>query len=477
MRTNVAPNRTPITTHEGAQAVRTTATDQLRRSVMACMLFEGEFYEDGESIATRIHSEVTDILVRYPVNGPGIVANIAYEARTKFKLRHAPLWLIVALVRHNTKESREVVSGAIASCIQRPDELAELVSMYWKTKGDNDKKILTKQMKIGLREAFEKFDEWSLSRYVNRDGGVSMRDVMFLIHAKPKDGVKGRDKVWRKSILADNEFAQSALSPREELYQNIAENRLKAPEDTWESALSSGKDKKETFTTLLQEKKLGALALLRNLRNMTEAGVDKDLIRQGIRDMKTERVLPFRFITAARYAMWAEPELEAKMFDCLEGTERLSGKTAFLVDHSGSMQQPLSSKSEMTRWEAACALAILMREVCDEVDILAYSEAGVSVPPRRGFALRDALTHCMAWGGTNTQTAILAAAKRGYDRIVVFTDEQSHQTISNPFPGHKKSYFVNVASNQNGIGYRQWVHFDGMSEAVVQYIVEYEKQA
>lgn len=453
MRTNVAPNRTPITTHEGAQAVRTTATEQLRRSVMACMLWEDTFYEDGVSIAERIQTEVTDLLVRHPLTGPGIVANIAYEARTKFKLRHAPLWLIVALIRHNTSDSRSVVSGAIASCVQRPDELAELVSMYWKTQGPTDKKILTKQMKLGLGEAFAKFDEWSLSRYANKDGGVSMRDVMFLSHAKPRG------------------------SNREDLYRRLAEKKLKAPEDTWEAALSAGEDKKATFTALLQEKKLGALALLRNLRNMTEAKVDTELIRQGIRDMKTEKVLPFRFITAARYAPWAEPELEKKMFDCLDVSNKLAGKTTFLIDHSGSMNEKLSAKSEMTRWDAACALAILLREVCEEVDILAYSERGVAVPPRRGFALRDVLTNCMPWGGTYTQNAIMSAAQRGYDRIVVFTDEQSHQTVRNPLVGNSKSYFVNVASNQNGIGYRDWVHFDGMSEAIVQYIIEYENQA
>jgi hypothetical protein len=31
-----------------------------------------------------------------------------------------------------------------------------------------------------------------------------------------------------------------------------------------------------------------------------------------------------------------------------------------------------------------------------------------------------------------------------------------------------------VASNRNGVGYGQWTHIDGFSEAVVEYIAELE---
>jgi 60 kDa SS-A/Ro ribonucleoprotein len=32
-----------------------------------------------------------------------------------------------------------------------------------------------------------------------------------------------------------------------------------------------------------------------------------------------------------------------------------------------------------------------------------------------------------------------------------------------------------VASYQNGVGYRDWTHIDGWSEAVVEYIFQYER--
>jgi len=59
-------------------------------------------------------------------------------------------------------------------------------------------------------------------------------------------------------------------------------------------ALSSGADKREAWEQcLLCEKKLGALALLRNLRNMREAGVDETLVLSTLGATSTARVSPF----------------------------------------------------------------------------------------------------------------------------------------------------------------------------------------
>jgi 60 kDa SS-A/Ro ribonucleoprotein len=41
-------------THEGAVASRVSNLEQLKRSTMACMLWENTFYENGVDIAERI---------------------------------------------------------------------------------------------------------------------------------------------------------------------------------------------------------------------------------------------------------------------------------------------------------------------------------------------------------------------------------------------------------------------------------------
>lgn len=449
MRTNVASPVSRPLTHEGVAASILNPIQQLRRSVMACMLFEDQFYVDGVSVADRIVEEVNTILKRYPEEGPSIVANIAHEARTSGNLRHAPLWLVTALIRANTAATRAVVAGAIFHVIQRPDELAELVAMYWK----DGKKMLPRQVRMGLGLAFQKFDRYSLSKYANRDGAVRMRDVLFLSHAKPKDD-------------------EQAL-----LWKELAEDILKAPENTWEVQLSAGKDKKLAFTNLLAENSLGALALLRNLRNMIEAGVDLDLIRGALKTMKTYRVLPFRFISAARYAPNLESDLEMAMFRSLAEMPKLEGRTILIVDNSGSMYgTKVSEKSDIDRSDAACALAMLLREVCSEIRILSFSDRAAEVPPRRGFALRDSIQKAVSVSGTNTENALALARSRGYDRIIVLTDEQSAQAVSKPME-NSLAYFINVASYQNGIGYGSWTHLDGWSESIVSYIQAIESDS
>jgi len=217
---------------------------------------------------------------------------------------------------------------------------------------------------------------------------------------------------------------------------------------------------------LLRENKLGALALLRNLRNMAEAKADQALIGDALARMKTERVLPFRFIAAARYAPQWEAELEKAMFKSLEGQVKLPGKTVLLVDVSGSMDAQMSRRSDMNRNDAGYGLAVLLREIAENVSVYSFSDNLVRIPSRSGFALRDAINQSQPHRGTYLGKAVSGIDEK-YDRLIVITDEQAHDAVPN---AKARGYVVNVASYKNGVGYGQWVHIDGWSEAVIEYI-------
>jgi hypothetical protein len=94
----------------------------------------------------------------------------------------------------------------------------------------------------------------------------------------------------------------------------------------------------------------------------------------------------------------------------------------------------------------------------------------VRVPSRRGFALRDAIDASQTHGSTYLGRA-LEEIRESYDRLIVITDEQSHDRIPDPTG---KGYMINVASYKNGVGYGAWTHIDGWSEAVIGYIRELE---
>ncbi len=420
-----------VRTHEGAPARHISPELQLRRSVLACLLWENQFYEDGVEIAGRIRELV-------PKVEAAKVAALAVEAREKMKLRHAPLLLVREMARHATH--RALVGDTLQRVIQRADELAEFIAIYWK----DGRVPLSKQVKTGLATAFGKFDEYALAKY-NRPGPIKLRDVLFLTHAKPRDE------------------AQAAL------WKRLIDGELTTP-DTWEVALSAGGDKRTTWERLLSERKLGALALIRNLRNMQIAGVDESLVLGALREMKTDRVLPFRFIAAARYAPQWEEALEQAMFSCVAGASKLKGKTVLLVDISGSMIARLSARSEMMRTDAAYGLAILLREICEDVAVYSFSDDVKRIPARRGFALRDAIDASQVHSSTYLGKAVNAVAK-SYDRLIVITDEQAHDEVPAPTG---KGYVINVASYKNGVGYGKWTHIDGWSEAVIEYIRELE---
>jgi 60 kDa SS-A/Ro ribonucleoprotein len=414
-------------THEGAPATILTPEQSLRRSILACMLWENEFYEEGVVIAGRIRELVPKVAAEK-------VAALAVEARTAMKLRHAPLLLVREMARHATH--RGLVAETLDRVIQRADELAEFVAIYWA----EGRRPLSAQVKKGLAAAFNRFDEYSLAKY-DRAGAVRLRDVLFLCHAKPM--TSDQALVWRRLIAGE----------------------LATP-DTWEVALSSGGDKRAHWERLLIDHRLGALALLRNLRNMKAVGVAEDLVIAALDAMRTDRVLPFRFLAAARHAPQWEEALERAMFRSLEGTEKLAGHTVILVDVSGSMVAPLSRRSQMLRTDAAYGLAVLLREIAEKVTVYTFSNVAKRIPPRRGFALRDAMESSQPHQGTYLGAA-LDAVEEQYDRIIVITDEQSHDRVRAP---SGKGYMINVASARNGVGYGPWTHIDGFSEAVINYI-------
>lgn len=425
-------------TYEGAPAVRFGAEKELRRAVASCLLWEDSFYESGVEIAQRI----SDLCEKV---SPESLAALAVEARERFKLRHVPLLLTTKLAK--TGSGKPIVADTVERVVQRADELAELVAVYW---GQNPKKAgknapLSAQMKKGLARAFNKFDAYQLAKY-NRDNAVKLRDVLFLSHAKA-----GED--------------------RDALYKSLIDGKLAAP-DTWEVALSGGADKKEAFERLLREGKLGYLALLRNLRNMDQAGVDRDLVNAALRARKggAERVLPFRFVAAAKAAPSFARALDDSLLTSIKDMDQLPGRTIVLVDVSGSMDAKLSAKSDLNRIDAAATLAAIIPS--DDVRVITFSTRAVEVPAFRGLAGIEKIKNSQPHNSTDLGGALRLANTLPHDRLIVITDEQSATMVSAPKVKH--AYMINVAGYKNGVGFGDWVRIEGFSENVLRFIREYE---
>jgi len=430
----------------------------LRRSVMANLLWEDNFYEDGVSITENIIKLV-------PRVSPDRVASIAIEAKLKQKLRHVPLFLAVQMLEHD-KHKRYV--GDMEDIIQRVDDITEILALYWK----NGRRPLAKQLKKLLRNSFDlenvypdgnvrfRFDAYNFAKY-NRKSEVKLRDVMRLVHPRPSQG-------------------------REDLFRQIKENCLPVP-DTWEVALSAGKNKIETWTRLIKERKLGGLAFIRNLRNMEQARVPDSVIIEGFNTINVRWLLPLTILSAAKESPKWERELEQLLFKVVGNQPKLPGYTILIVDVSGSMNGQISGRSRMQRIDAAAALAMVAAEQCEHIRI--YATAGNDpsrihktklLKPRRGFALIDEIKQApLAIGGGGIFTRqcleyIKTQETEKPDRILVFSDSQDcdHPSQKIPTPFGKKNYIIDIGAHARGINYKGvWdAEISSFSEHFLDYI-------
>jgi hypothetical protein len=435
----------------GGFGAKESPENLLRRSVMACLLWEDLAYEDGVSVAKNIEKLI-------PLVEPETVFWIAVEAKQVQKLRHVPLFIARVMARLDTH--KHLVKELLPKIINRPDDLGEFLALYWKEK----RVPVSAQVKKGLADSFGNFSEFQFSKYKGERNEIKLRDVLKLVHPTPNS--KEQSKIFKK----------------------VLDGNLETP-DTWETQLSAGKDKKGTWERLISEGKLGALAFLRNLRNMKEVGVSKRMIAEGIRGLNPRWLLPIHFLTAVKYAPEYEQDLEELMLKMFSGQKKLPGHTVFVVDVSGSMNAGISGKSESTRMEVAMAMAMVAGNLTERFTL--YATAGSDmlgnhstkrITPRRGFGMIDEIRkniNSLGGGGIFTRQC-LEYIKQDLgdipvDRIIVFSDSQDCDRINKiPKPFGKTNYIVDVSAHSNGVKYRdsKWTaEISGWSEGFINYIM------
>lgn len=438
----------------GALAASQSNVALLRRAVLANLLWEDIAYMDGASVADEIKRLI-------PLCPAEDVYNIALEARLMQKLRHTPLFIAAEMCKYS--EHKLFVKDLLPRIITRADMLTDFLAIYW---GDK-KHPLCNQAKKGLALAFHNFNEYKLAKY-DRDAAIKLRDVMFLVHAKPR-----------------NQYEQ-------ELFNKVAERTLTPPE-TWEVMLSRGDDKKATWTKLITEGKIGGLAMLRNIANMKKANVDRKTIQEGLKTLRSSMLLPLDFWKAARMNSEFEREIEDAMIEAYKNLPKLPGKTLFIVDVSGSMGYLTSGNSQFNRMDQACAMAILAANQCEDYELVAtagddYKRLNASEwieYPKRGFALAPQImeTRYRIGGGGIFTRQCLEWCKdkfkgKKFDRIIIFSDSQDcdypEKRGLKPFGTY--NYIVDVSAHTRGVNYKGvWTaEVSGWSEHFLTYIAALE---
>lgn len=270
------------TNHEGATAWRLTPEWELYTTVVTTMGTEDKFYENGEDRVRRIADLVRKV-------EPVFVAQLAIYTRETMHLRSVPLLLLVELARCHHGDN--LVSKAVSCTVQRADEIAELLMCYqWRT-GRKDLTGLSNQLRKGLAESFNHFDEYQFAKYNRTDRKVTLRDALLLVHPKPKD--EHQAEIFRK-IMSDT--LETPYTWETEL-SSVGQQSFESKEELKEA-------KRETWRRLVRSRRMGYMATLRNLRNLLCLGMD-DQTMQMVCDFIADpeavhksKQLPFRFLSA-----------------------------------------------------------------------------------------------------------------------------------------------------------------------------------
>jgi 60 kDa SS-A/Ro ribonucleoprotein len=414
------------TNHAGAKAYTLTPEMALYTAVVTSTLSD-KVYENGGERVERIKQLMTEC-------DPKFVANLAVYAREKMNLRSMPLVLAIELAKIN--KGNDLVSRTVTRVIQRADELTETLAYYTlanqrvgQTKGLNK---LSKQVQHGVAAAFNKFDEYQLAKY-NRDGAIKLKDVLFIVHPKAKNA------------------AQQAI------FDKIVKNELATPY-TWETELSavgqvkydSNAAKTDAFTAkweeLIDSKKLGYMALMRNLRNILEANVSPNHIEKVCATLADpvqvgrSKQLPFRFLAAFRELSAVKSSYTSSVLAALEdavaaSVVNLKGfgfDTAVTIacDVSGSMQKPISPKSKILNYDIGLMLGMMLQSKCKTAEAGMFGDKWkiIHVPSRS--ILQNVQEFYRREGevgySTNGYLVIddLLNRRKVMDKVMIFTDCQ-----------------------------------------------------
>lgn len=436
------------TTYEGGAAYSRDARSDLVLLAVTNMVGENTFYESAGDRDNRFRDLVHTIAPAYPVWMAGFIGWL----RTGANMRSASLVAAAEAVRARLAaglhgDNRQIVAAAL----QRPDEPGEFLA-YWTA---NYGRALPKPVKRGVADAVQRlYNERALLKYDTDSKGYRFADVLELVHASP-----ATDKPWQGDLFKhaldrrhnrpyhpDKLTGLKTISANFALRAEAAHNpaalldadRLRAAGMTWEDVLSlsgSKLDKAKLWEAIAPS--MGVMALIRNLRNMDEAGVSDEAaaaIAARISDpeqVAKSRMFPYRFLSAYRAApslRWGHALDKALTASCAN-VPKLPGRTLVLVDTSASMRNPVSGKSTVSHIDIGALFAVVLAHRGAHVDLIGYADGAFRHPlTNGGSVLRDIQSFCARVGevGHGTQTvAALQAAYQGHDRVVIISDMQA----------------------------------------------------
>lgn len=329
----------------------------------------------------------------------------AVRLRNEEHIRVTPQVILVRAANHEAVKGTGLVRRYARSIIRRADEPAVGLAYQMYRYG----KPIPNALKKAWRDALEHFDEYALSKYRLEARAAKTVDVVNLVH------------------------------PKSAAVDKLAKGEAKTTGRTWEAIVSSRGSNRTAWRKAMNV--MGHMAMLRNIRNMLEAGIKaEEMVPRLLHHPEAGKQLPFRYYSAFK-AMEdkAPPSVLRAIEQCLVKSlgelPRFAGRVMVLADNSGSAQgTTTSSMGTMKVSTIGNLTGILAGMRADDGYLGVFGDKLETMPVRIGGSIFDQLKRAEDLAkniGLGTENGIWLFLDRAirerqqWDSIFVLSDMQA----------------------------------------------------
>jgi hypothetical protein len=458
----------PVVNHAGGAGYLRDPKSELFLLAAANMVGRETYHERTESRDPRY----LGLIRSHALLDPEWTVGLLRWLRTEGNMRAASLVGAAEFVRARQEAGRSGYSRqAVEAVLQRPDEPGEFLQ-YWTTRYGRQ---LPMPVKRGIADAVRRlYTGRALLKYDTASAAFRFGDVLELTHPSPDPARPWQAGVFRYAL--DRRHRPAAAAPpadsellvahHELMSVPVASRRamvtapggveaLAAAGMTWEALAGWLQGPLDAAAWEAVIPSMGAMALVRNLRNFDRAGIGETAVAEVTRrlsdrdEVVRSRQFPFRFLAAHRHAdraRWGRA-LETALAHSLANVPPLPGSTLILVDRSGSMFFSSEGQTELTRADAAAVFGAALALRAQYADLVEFGTGSRRIELEGQEAVLDTVGRFTDMGGTNTALAVKAHYE-GHDRVVIITDEQafaSPEGVLAPIPEEVPVYTWNLA--------------------------------
>lgn len=461
--TNKPKNTSAVINHQGGTGYKLDPKLELV-SILATGM-DNKFYEtlgEREQRFINVIQEVAKKDIEF-------VAKALVYARSVMGQRSVTHFGSVQLAKHLSgrslarkffsKRDRKKEVGGI---VYRLDDMLEIIACY---QALNPGKALPNAMKNGFKIALENADSYELAKYQGNGKSVSLIDVVNLVHPKPS---KDMEDVFKKLMTGELKQFNTVEDKNTKAGQEVAKKVKEGTITKEEAAVELAEAKEENYIELINTRKIGYLALLRNIRNIIKTGSKPELVKGACELLTDEKLikqslvfphqidLALEVILSEFGADKATPFLKALNTAYKLAIPNLvelftSGRTAVVFDSSGSMSTPISLANKKQGSEAAIAKASLIaatlaKGIGADVYHFANSCKQIKVNPLDTVnTLKKQFLSVQGQVGYGTEfNSIFQTLGNKYDRIFIISDMQGCDIIRNQVHNDKHIYSIDI---------------------------------